>query len=354
MALITAGRSKGKGVGPQYGGPSYVPKAIDGFVKTTERDMPWNVLGKTVTHDGAMTAAEALKLSGMDYTIEKHQALVTDPVTGKTTPIANAFVTGYVDGDSFEMMGMVSDKYRVVQPAEAFGFVDEVLALHDGAHYSSVWTMKEKRQMGVTVEFPEHIVVDPNGAADRLGVYGLGVNSFDGSTGLQFVATTTRFFCMNQLNPALKGARRGFCLKHTSGVMTRVQDAREALGVTMTYAAELDAVANALYGAKFTDRQFARLVREVFPITDDMGDLAKSRMTERHESIIATWEADHNANITGTKWGALNVMGEWADWGRKVNGSPRTGTDPVRQRAIGTMVNFPTALKTRVLERLAA
>lgn len=366
MALVKSvnvTKPGGRGLhGSTYDGETYTPKTLEnGWIAVTDREEPWATLGHSLTGSMAygkkgtkrletFTAADALAATGMDMTIEKRPLSLDGVGT-----LDDVFATGYFNADGeWVTMGYVGDKYKVVQPAEGFGFIDHLVHSHGGAHYAATWTMREKRQIGVTVEFPEHIVVDPGGADDVLGLYGLGINSFDGSTGFQFVATTTRFFCLNQLNPALRHARRSFCAKHTTGIKGRVAEAREALGVTLAYAEALDAEANALYQASMTDRQFERLLRDVFPIPSDASDLVKERTTAKRGACVEAWRMPHNANISGTRWGALNVLGEFADWGRKVQGSPRTGTDPVTQRAIGTLVNWPTTFKSRALARLTA
>lgn len=343
--------------GSTYDGDTYTPRTLDnGWIAVTDREEPWSTLGKTLGgREGGtkvastFTAADALAATGYDFEIVKRPLLTVD---GEEA--GDVFETGYDRGDGFTRMGYVGDKYKIVQPAQGFEFIDRLVHDHGGAHYAAAWTMREKRQIGVTVEFPEHIVVDPGGANDVLGLYGLGINSFDGSTGFQFVATTTRFWCLNQVNPALKNARRSFCAKHTSGIEGRVAAAREALGVTLAYAEAIDAEANALYQQSMTDRQFERLLRDVFPIPSDASDLVKERTQDKRAACVEAWRMPQNENITGTRWGAFNVLGEFADWGRKVNGSPRTGTDPVTQRAIGTLVNWPTTFKSRALARLTA
>lgn len=337
----------------------YTPNTIGKWIAVENRDMPWNTIGEALrgskgegsTVDHLMTADEALDATGLDMFIKKVQ--VKDPDTGNLIP--RMYATCYDDADhGRQYFGAVTDKYQVVQPRENLRMFDEIIRSKAGANYSAVWQMREKSMMGVTIEFPETIVVDPNGAADEMGLYGLGINSFDGSTGLVFSATATRFWCMNQLPPSFKGVPRSVSFKHTSGVSARVADAQRAMGVTMTWAAELDRVANELYATRMTARQLENVMKKFdqFALDGSESDLQKARVIERRDDVVAAWNAPHNAGITGTRWGAFNVLGEYADWGRTVHGSSRTGTDATRQRAIGTLVNWPTSFKTRVLEAL--
>lgn len=345
-------RTRGHNPVQFFSSKGYAPDDVGDYVKS--RELPWNVIGTAlggkIEH---MNAAVALKSANLDIHVEKWAT--TDP---DGNPIPKLFVTGYDDPEAGRTyFAGVSDKYTVAQPVEALTFFDDVIHARAGAHYSAVWNMREKSMMGVTIEFPDEIVIDPGGAEDIVDLYGLGINSFDGSTGLGFYVTATRMFCMNQLATTLRNAPRSISFKHTRGVVSRVQEARAAIGVTLRWAEEFDGVANALYAKVMTDNQFMRLVKSIdgpngFHLDGTETDLIRGRIESRREGVMTAWRAEHNGNITGTRWGAFNVLSEYAEWGRKVNGSPRTQTTKERQRAIGTLVNWPTAWRHQVLERL--
>lgn len=344
-----------------YEGSSYTPNQIGDWVAVTGRDVPWNTIGQALkgANDkggteaaSLMTAAEVLDQTGLD--VHVHKVPTKDGETGRVIPRMFVTAADLPDGER-QYFGAVSDKYEVVQPREALSFFDEVIRQYGGAHYSAAWNMREKSMMGVTIELPDEIVVDPDGAADRIGLHLLGINSFDGSTGLTGALDATRWFCMNQLTPALRNAKRSFTLRHTKNVRDRAVDASRMIGVTLDYARALDGVANALHAVPMTEDQFTRFLAKVpqFSLDGTESDLVTTRVRARREEAVAAWNAPHNANISGTRWGALNVVGEFMEWGRTVKGSTRTGTDPERQRAIGTLVH-PTVsgTVTEAAERL--
>lgn len=353
MAIIRQNRTRPISF---YEGSDYEPRQIDGYVAVPNRRHPWATLGTDFNESEKgklLTADEALGAAGVNYTVDKLPLYLEDG-----TPVPKMCATGYTDENGERhLFAAVSDKYKVVQPVEACSFFDNVLDAHDGAHYSSAWSMREKAMMGVTIEFPEEIVVDPKGANDRTALHGLGVNTFDGSGALSFSVIATRWFCMNQLSAALRGAKAQFRLKHTSGVAGKVAEAREALGITFAWAEEFDREANRLYEQAMTDRQFENLVKRIGPFELDgsESDIVRDRVDARRTAALETWRAPHNENVTGTRWGAYNVLAEYADWGRRVVGSPRTGTTPERQRAIGTMVSpHPEKVKLEAWDRLVA
>lgn len=345
-----------------YEGSDYTPNQIGDWVAVTTRDVPWNTIGSALAgsagtgteSDHLMTAAEVLDVTGLD--VHVHKVATKDADTGKVIPRMYVTAADLPDGER-QYFGAVSDRYEVVQPREALGFFDEVIGQYEGAHYSAAWNMKEKSMMGVTIALPDEIVIDPQGAADTIGLHLLGINSFDGSTGLTGALDATRWFCMNQLTPTLRNAKRSFTLRHTKNVRDRAADASKMIGVVLDYARALDKVANDLHAKAMTEDQFARFLAKVpqFALDGTETDLVKTRTLARREEAVAAWNAPHNANISGTRWGALNVVGEFVEWGRTVKGSTRTGTDPERQRAIGTLVH-PTVsgTVTDAAERLLA
>ena len=84
------------------------------------REKPWHGLGTIVME--APTSAEALRLAGLDWMV------VQEPVyTGY-----NEMVKGYkanVRSSDRKVLGVVSDRYKVVQNTDAFSFTDELLEI---------------------------------------------------------------------------------------------------------------------------------------------------------------------------------------------------------------------------------
>ena len=82
------------------------------------REKPWHGLGTIVME--APTSADALRLAGLDWDV------VQEPVyTGR-----NELVKGYkanVRSSDRKILGVVSDRYKVVQNTDAFSFTDELL-----------------------------------------------------------------------------------------------------------------------------------------------------------------------------------------------------------------------------------
>lgn len=329
--------------------------ATSRWVALAARDHPWNILaheggllgaGTGGTVDHAMTAAEALEATGLTMTVKKYPVSIDtsrEHNGDKMVRMPKLFVTGYeTEDDDLQTFGPVSDKYEIVQPAEALAMLDEVVKAQNGAYYTAAWNMPEKARMGVVMHLPRQIVLDPGGRDDTIDCNLLGENSFDGSTALGGTPIASRIFCTNQL-PYLRalGREQAFRFRHTKNVNSRANDARRILAATFKYLDALEAVGTKLIQKDMTDRQFEKFLEQCTPfqLKDDMGDLTKERIKERRLEALNAWNADYNENIHGTAWGAFQVVVEYAQWGRTVVGSNRNNTSIERQRAIGTMVH---------------
>ena len=81
------------------------------------REKPWHGLGTIVME--APTSEDALRLAGLDWNVVQKDVYTAD----------NKYVPGYKVNvrDRDEMpLGIVTDKYKVVQNQEAFRFTDDV------------------------------------------------------------------------------------------------------------------------------------------------------------------------------------------------------------------------------------
>ena len=82
------------------------------------RETPWHGLGTKV--DEAPTSAEAIKLAGLDWNVSSEPIYTNDQIE---IPNMKANIR---DTDR-TVLGVVSDRYKVVQNKEAFEFTDSLI-----------------------------------------------------------------------------------------------------------------------------------------------------------------------------------------------------------------------------------
>lgn len=178
------------------------------------RETPWHGLGRIIMD--APASREALELAGLDWQVESRN-IYSD--TGAMIPGYRANVRSTDDA----VLGVVSDRYRIVQNEEAFQFTDDLLG--EGVTYETAGSLQGGKKVWMLARLPRKYLI----AGDQVEPYLVIFNSHDGSSGVKVAMTPIRVVCQNTLNLALNTAKRSWTARHTENVLLRVQDARETL-----------------------------------------------------------------------------------------------------------------------------
>ena len=178
------------------------------------RETPWHGLGRIVMD--APASREALELAGLDWQVESRNIYSG---TGAMIPGYRANVRSTDDA----VLGVVSDRYRIVQNEEAFQFTDDLLG--EGVTYETAGSLQGGKKVWMLARLPRKYLI----AGDQVEPYLVIFNSHDGSSGVKVAMTPIRVVCQNTLNLALNTAKRSWTARHTENVLLRVQDARETL-----------------------------------------------------------------------------------------------------------------------------
>jgi hypothetical protein len=96
------------------------------------RETPWHGLGAVLDHPPA-TVSEAIQASGLGWRVEREPiavdrgdaATVDDWWEPRCEEISGYYAT--VRQDTREVLGIVGERYRIVQNDEAFQFIDQLL-----------------------------------------------------------------------------------------------------------------------------------------------------------------------------------------------------------------------------------
>lgn len=224
------------------------------------RQKPWHGLGTMV--EKAPSSIDALVLAGLDWSV-----LQKDVYTEDEMPILGYKVN--VRSSDESVLGIVSDRYKVVQNEEAFQFTDDLLG--EGVTYETAGSLQNGKKVWMLAKMPHRYII----AGDEISPYMVVMNSHDGSSGIKVAMTPIRVVCQNTLNLALDNAKRIWTTKHTENVMSRVHEARETLNLAESYMGELGREIDALSRIKLSDRKVIEYMQEFFPVTEDMNDVQK-------------------------------------------------------------------------------
>ena len=199
------------------------------------REKPWHGLGVRVAE--APNSADALQLAGLDWEVRKEPIYSAD---GSCIPGYKANIR---DTDQ-KVLGVVTDRYKVIQNTEAFAFTDALLG--EGVRYETAGSLQ----------------------GGRISPYLVFSNTHDGSGSVKVAITPIRVVCNNTLNLALANAKRSFSMIHTGDIAEKMQEAKDTLFMANTYMEQLGREFEMLRAKKLSDARVEEFIKELLPVGD--------------------------------------------------------------------------------------
>ena len=114
------------------------------------RETPWHGLGVRVNE--APASKEALTAAGLDWNV------IQEPIYTETEELINGYKANVRDSDR-RVLGVVTDRYKVIQNTEAFAFTDSLLG--EGVRYETAGSLQGGRKVWLLAHMPhEYIISD--------------------------------------------------------------------------------------------------------------------------------------------------------------------------------------------------
>jgi len=228
------------------------------------KEKAWHGLGQIVAD--CPTSAEAIRYSGLDYTVEK-RPLFTNALNNELTGFDPDFATSKLDvpaffatvrNDNDAVLGVVGKDYEVVQNADAFQFFDAIVGGGDGIKYETAGALGKGERIFITAKLPDYIKV---GKQDLIEQYLFLTTSHDGFGSITAAFTPTRIVCNNTLNAALRNHSNGIKIRHTASANDRLKQAHTLMGISHVLAQELEELFNHWTKVRITDAQVKKLIQ---------------------------------------------------------------------------------------------
>lgn len=285
------------------------------------REKPWHGLGTIVKE--APTSAEAIKLAGLDWNVVQRPLKTVD---GMSVP---NFYANVRDRDN-SVLGVVGDRYQIVQNAEAFDFTDSLL--DEGVRYETAGSLKGGRTIWLLAKMPDTKIL-----GDDFEPYVCFTNSHDGTGAIKVCCTPIRVVCNNTLNLALNTAKRSWSTRHTGDIRAKLDEARYTLDLASKYIDKLAVRADQYANSSVTEEQIRDFLDELFPLKDDATERQKRTVETAKEEIMVCYLSPDIAKFLGTKYGLINAVSDWCghaepkrktadyqsnNWGRIIDGHP--------------------------------
>ena len=267
------------------------------------REKPWHYEEtKDVTRliQEAPNSEEALRLAGLDWDV------IQTPVymeSGIEIPNYKANVRSTDNA----CLGIVTDRYKIVQNTEAFAFTDAMVGeTEDGVvKYATAGSLCGGKKIWLLAQMPTKKVLD-----DEVDPYMFFSNSHDGSGAIKVGMTPIRIVCNNTLNMALNSAKRQWSTKHVGDMQSKLEEAKFCLQMADKYMQRLDEEADRLANAKLYKEQIDEILDELFPVDDNDTDRRKRTVQAEKDNFYVAYFMPDIAKFRDTAWGAVNAMSD--------------------------------------------
>lgn len=267
-------------------------------------ETPWHGLGTQV--DGLLTAAEALKAAGLDWTVEKVPAYDMLP-DGTFVQVPDRYHTRR-DIDN-KILGQVKRDYVNHQNVEAFEFFDTLVDSGE-AKYETAGSLFGGSRTWMTAKVGDTMTV----CGEEHDLYLLVSNSHDGSRAFTAATTMIRAVCNNTVTMGLNGAKTKWTLRHRTSLEGKAEEARKALELAFKNASVFDKEVQKMMDIQVTKDQFEEIISASLP--------DQKRQKEKNvASLMGVFESEPtviDTDANGTAWGAFNAVTFWLDHKREV------------------------------------
>lgn len=262
------------------------------------REKPWHGLGTVVME--APTSADALRIAGLDWNV------LQEPVYTEFGELIEGYRANVRDADR-KVLGVVSDRYKVVQNVEAFSFTDELLG--KGVRYETAGSLQEGKKVWLLARLPREYII----AGERISPYLVFSNTHDGSGSVKVAVTPVRVVCNNTLNLALSTAKRSFSMMHTGNVQDKIQEAKDTLFMAEEYMDCLGIEFEQLRRQKITDVQAREYIEQLLPMEEEPTAVQRKNVMRLREDMMKRYyDAPDLQKVGNNAYRFINAVSDFA------------------------------------------
>ena len=262
------------------------------------REKPWHGLGIIVKE--APTSADAIRLAGLDWSV------VQEPIYTNFNRVVDGYRANVRSSDR-KVLGVVSDRYKVVQNVDAFSFTDELLG--KGVRYETAGSLQEGKKVWLLARLPREYII----AGERISPYLVFSNTHDGSGSVKVAITPVRVVCNNTLNLALGTAKRSFSMIHTGNIQDKIQEAKDTLFLAEEYMDCLGVEFERLRRQKITDAQVKEYIESLLPMEKDPTPIQSKNIIRLREDMMKRYyDAPDLQKVGSNAYRFINAVSDFA------------------------------------------
>lgn len=262
------------------------------------RETPWHGLGTRVKE--APSSKDALIYAGLDWKV------IQEPVYTDSQELIEGYKANVRDSDR-RVLGVVTDRYKVIQNEEAFAFTDALLG--EGVRYETAGSLQGGKKVWMLARMPHEYII----TGERISPYLLFSNTHDGSGAIKVALTPIRVVCNNTLNLALSTAKRSWSMIHTGDIQGKLQEAKDTLLLADRYMDSLGKESENLRMKSMTDKQVMEYIEVLLPVEED-GTMKQKRNIEhlREDLKMRYFDAPDLQDVGKNAYRFINAVSDFA------------------------------------------
>jgi phage/plasmid-like protein (TIGR03299 family) len=287
---------------------------IEKMFWAADEGVPWHGLGTPVP-TSIENAREAVEVAGQGWTVSVEQLITTSGIAITDGRRCKAIVRD----DTRTVLGVVGQRYKPIQNAEAFDFLDS-LAAERVIRYHTAGVLGRGERIWILAQLHGDIKVAKDDVVKKFLLFS---NNHDGTASARCLWTPVRVVCANTLNQAVNGSKgEGVVIRHTGSLQGKIQEAQRILGLAVRMYDDLEGQFKASAKFKMTDTMRATYFASLFGPgskgNDEDGTAeevsAKTRKTlDRLDELAETGRGNGAKPVKGSLWASYNAVSELTD-----------------------------------------
>lgn len=269
-------------------------------------DRPWHGLGQKLEADASM--ADWRVAAGMDWEIIPAMVQYSTPEGSSVFPGKKVLMRS----DDFSPLGVVSDRYKVVQPAEVLDYFTDLVE-GQGFKMHTAGTLFGGKKFWALAKMEEERFVAKN--QDGIGGFVLLCTSCDGSLSTVAKFTSIAVVCNNTLSYSLRDKKNA--VRTTHGATFDAKSVKQQLGLAKEEYDSMMTMAEQLSSTTITLDQADEFVKFLFANSRLNTGKAAVEESKAYQNIMGLYNgAGMGAGLItrqNTAWGMLNAVTEYID-----------------------------------------
>lgn len=262
------------------------------------REKPWHGLGTMVAE--APNSKDALRLAGLNWKV------LQEPVYTENEELIQGYKANVRDTDR-KVLGVVTDRYKVIQNEEAFAFTDTLLG--EGVRYETAGSLQEGRRVWMLARLPREFII----GGERISPYMVFSNTHDGSGAVKTALTPIRVVCNNTLNLALRTAKRSWSMIHTGDISGKIEEAKNTLFLADEYMTALGQEFEDLRKIKLSEKQVLDYIKILLPMEENYSLLQKRGVEKlRADMKMRYFDAPDLKDVGNNGYRFVNAVSDFA------------------------------------------